>query len=75
MSNGIANMNLTQKKRFWKTLFENKNLAEQLPSLATKYAEDGVTYGFPAYGQVHVMVHAASALGDNFMSDTFIAKV
>lgn len=74
MTVAIGSMNLAERQKFWKTLFEKKNLAPQLPTLATKYAEDGVTYGFPQYGQVHVMVEAASALGDNFMSDTFIVK-
>ncbi len=67
-------MGLTGQQKFWKKLFEIKSLAQQLPTLATKNTKDGVTYGFPQYGQVHVMVEAASALGDNFMSDTFIVK-
>ncbi len=74
LTEAIGSMNLAERQKFWKTLFEKKNLAPQLPTLATKHAEDGITYGFPQYGQVHVMVEAASALGDNFMSDTFIVK-
>lgn len=65
-------MSLEKQKQFWKTLFEEKKLASQLASLAADNADRGVTYDFPQYGKVHVVTQAASALGDNFMSDTFI---
>jgi hypothetical protein len=65
---------LEHQQMFWKTLFENKKFASQLPSLATDHA-DGITYEFyddlPEFGQVQIVVKAASSLGDNFMSDTF----
>lgn len=63
---------LAEQQTFWKTLFELKQLAAQLPSLATDRV-DGVTYDdLPQYGQVHIQAKSASSLGDNFMSDTFI---
>ncbi|XP_057366178.1 uncharacterized protein LOC130687039 [Daphnia carinata] len=62
-------MELAEHQLFWKTLFEEKQLAPKLALLATV---DGVTYDdMPQNGQVHVSVHSASNLGDNFMSDTF----
>ena len=63
---------LADRQLFWKTLFEEKKVAPQLPVLATDHV-DGVTYDdMPQYGQVHIIVQSASSLGDNFMSDTFI---
>ena len=62
---------LEHQQMFWKTLFENKKFASQLPSLATDHV-DGITYDdLPEFGQVQIVVKAASSLGDNFMSDTF----
>ena len=73
--NKMANQlkSLSDRQLFWKTLFEEKKLAAQLPVLATDHV-DGVTYDdLPQFGQVHIVVQSASSLGDNFMSDTFIA--
>ncbi|KAI9561522.1 hypothetical protein GHT06_012481 [Daphnia sinensis] len=64
--------NLAERQAFWRTLFESKQLAGQLVSLATDHV-DGVTYDdLPHYRKVHVVVKPGSSLGDNFMSDTFI---
>jgi hypothetical protein len=64
-------MSLLEQQLFWKTLFEEKKFASQLPSLAANHV-DGVTYDdLPQYGKVQIVVQAASSLGDNFMSDTF----
>jgi hypothetical protein len=64
--------NLKQKQLFWAALFEEKKLASQLASIATKHVE-GITYDdMPQYGQIHVKVESDSTLRDNFQSDTFI---
>jgi len=66
----MADVKLSQD--FWKTLFEAENVAPQLLSISAK--PDGVC--FPSvgqYGEVNFKCHPASKLGDNFMSDTFIA--
>ena len=66
----MADVKLSQD--FWKTLFEADNVAPQLLSISAK--PDGVC--FPSvgqYGEVNFKCHPASKLGDNFMSDTFIA--
>lgn len=63
---------LSDRQLFWQTLFETKQLAAQLASLATNHV-DGVTYDdLPQYGKVHVVAQSGSNLGDNFQSDTFI---
>jgi hypothetical protein len=63
---------LAGRQLFWKTLFEEKQLAPQLAALATEHV-DGITYdGIPKYGKLHVKVECGSTLGDNFQSDTFI---
>jgi hypothetical protein len=70
MTDGIKY--LKQKQLFWAELFEEKKLASQLASIATKHVE-GITYDdMPQYGQIHVKVESGSTLGDNFQSDTFI---
>lgn len=65
---------LVERKKFWKTLFEGKKIASQLPTLATNYNNDGqcIVYQISPYGEVHIQTEFASHLGDNFMSDTFI---
>ncbi|EFX81550.1 hypothetical protein DAPPUDRAFT_317513 [Daphnia pulex] len=64
--------NLKEKQLFWAALFEEKKLASQLASLATKNV-DGITYDdMPQYGQIHVKAESGSTLGDNFQSDMFI---
>ncbi|KAI9561520.1 hypothetical protein GHT06_012479 [Daphnia sinensis] len=64
--------NLVDKQLFWKTLFETKNLAAQLTSLAENQ-DDGVIYDdLLQYGKVHVVAQSGSNAGDNFQSDTFV---
>lgn len=58
--------------QFWTTLFEDHNVTPKLPSIAEQ--PDGVSFPTSAYGKVTVKANAASALGDNFMSDTFIVE-
>jgi len=66
---------LAGRQMFWKTLFEEKQLASQLATLATEHV-DGITYDdIPKYGKLHVRVECGSTLGDNFQSDTFIVTV
>ena len=63
---------LADRQLFWKTLFEGKKLAAQLPVLATDHI-DGVTYDdMPEFGKMHLKVESGSTLGDNFQSDTFL---
>lgn len=69
------NESLTEQRRFWKTIFEEKKLASQLATLASNQADDGwVLFNIPPYGEVHVKSEAGSTLGDNFMSDTYVLK-
>ena len=66
---------LADRQLFWKTLFEGKKLAAQLPVLATDHI-DGVTYDdMPEFGKMHLKVESGSTLGDNFQSDTFIVTI
>lgn len=67
----VVDKKLAEKKLFWKTLFETENLAPQMIPLATQRS-NGIALELPHFGQVRAKVVAASALGDNFMSDTFI---
>lgn len=61
---------LSEQKQFWKVLFEQENVASNLMSLSTNHP-NGIPYELPNFGQVRVRAAPASALGDNFMSDTF----
>ena len=62
-----------EDKKFWTALFEENSLTMQLPILADDKI-DGVTLPSSHSGSVKVKVIRASALGDNFMSDTFLVK-
>ena len=63
----VESQNQTQ---FWKLLCDQENIASHLVSLSTDYP-DGIQYELPNFGKVLVRTAPASALGDNFMSDTF----
>ena len=60
-------------KLFWTTLFEQEKLASQMHSISTN--DEGVSFtNVGQFGNVHIKCRPASALGDNFMSDTFIVS-
>ncbi len=58
--------------RFWTALFEENGLIPKLPEIAGE--PDGRSLSTNEFGQVKVKAAAASAMGDNFMSDTFIVE-
>ena len=66
-------MSLDDERKFWTTLFEENNLTMQLPILADDKI-DGLDLSSSHSGNVKVKAVRASALGDNFMSDTFLVK-
>lgn len=67
---------LSTKQHFWRTLFEENDLARQIPELAINGVNGSETIRLEIshYGEVVVKAKAASTLGDNFMSDTFIVE-
>ena len=59
-------------QRFWTALFEENGLIPKLPEIAGE--TDGRSLPTKEFGQVKVKATPASAMGDNFMSDTFIVE-
>ena len=59
-------------QRFWTALFEENGLIPKLPEIAGE--PDGRSLPTKEFGQVKVKATPASAMGDNFMSDTFIVE-
>ena len=66
-------MNSKDCEIFWTTLFEENELALQLTKLANEKEHDESKLKLPL-GCVKLNVARASALGDNFMSDTYIIE-
>ena len=64
---------LEEERKFWTALFEENNLTLQLPILADDKI-DGIVFSSSHSDSVKVKAVRATALGDNFMSDTFLIK-
>jgi len=65
-------MALENTQRFWTALFEENELIPKLPEIAGE--PDGRSLPTEEFGQVKVKATPASAMGDNFLSDTFIVE-
>ena len=65
---GMENIGTSQL--FWKTLFDENAIAQQLSSILIEL--DGVPFTLGQFGKVTFKCHPASKLRDNFLSDTFI---
>ncbi len=57
---------------FWTALFEENGLIPKLPEIAGEL--DGRSLSTKEFGQVKVKAFPATAMGDNFLSDTFIVE-
>jgi len=53
----------------WKSIYEQENVAPRTAEIAAE--SDGITFDLESYGKVQLLVKPASALGDNYMSDTY----
>ena len=53
----------------WKSIYEQENVAPRTAEIAAE--SDGITFDLESYGKVQLLVKPASAVGDNFMSDTY----
>ena len=68
-------MNSEEFEMFWTSLFEENELTLQLHKLADEKKIPGCQYFISSHsGRMKLDVFRASALGDNFMSDTFIIE-
>lgn len=67
---------LSTKQHFWRTLFEENDLARHIPGCVSTNINGNQTNKFVIshFGEVVVKAKAASTLGDNFMSDTYIVE-
>lgn len=61
-----------QRRNFWKVLFEEHSIAMEIPSLSCN--ESDKSFYVTHFGDVLLKVKAASSLGDNFFSDTYLIK-
>lgn len=57
---------------FWTALFGENGLIPKLPEIAGE--PDGRSLSTKEFGQVKVKASPATAMGDNFLSDTFIVE-
>ena len=56
-------------KQLWKTIFEQERIAHRMVEISS--VTDGISFSLETYGAVQLLVKPASAVGDNYMSDTF----
>lgn len=67
--------NLESKKRFWRILFEEQEIARRITALAEETGPfTPAVYSISHYGEVQVKVNSVSSLGDNFMSDAYVIE-
>lgn len=60
-------------RRFWRTLFEEQEIARRIAALAEETsANTAIVCNISQYGEVRLKVHSTSSLGDNFMSDAYV---
>ena len=65
-----ANQNSEEyKKQLWRAIYEQEHVASRMVEIAAK--KDGITFETEAYGTIQLLVKPASAVGDNYMSDTY----
>lgn len=62
----------SENRIFWEQLFTVNDLANQLLTLSRDFGDCGIEIIHPKFGAAIVKAKPASALGDNFFSDTFI---
>ena len=56
-------------KQLWRTIFEQERIAHRLVEVFSE--KNGITSSLEIYGTVRLLVKPATAIGDNYMSDTF----
>lgn len=54
----------------WKGIYEQERVASRIIEIAAK-KEEGITFQLDGFGEVKLVIKAASGLGDNYMSDTY----
>ena len=54
----------------WKGIYEQERVASRMVEIAAK-KEEGITFELATYGMVKLVAEPASAIGDNYMSDTY----
>jgi len=58
------------KKKLWKSIYEQENVASRMAEIASK-KDEGITFELPLFGVVKLVIATASGLGDNYLSDTY----
>jgi len=56
-------------KQLWKTIFEQERITNRIIEITS--VTDGISFSLETFGTVQLLVKPATAIGDNFMSDTF----
>jgi len=57
------------QKQLWRAIYEQEHVASRMVEIAAK--KEGITFEIEAYGTIQLLVKPASAVGDNYMSDTY----
>ena len=57
------------QKQLWRAIYEQEHVASRMVEIAAK--KEGITFEIAAYGTIQLLVKPASAVGDNYMSDTY----
>lgn len=60
------------KNRIWRYLFETEKLAIRLPEVAQN--EEGIVIRSTLFGNLQVKAKAATATGENFLSDAYLVS-
>ena len=66
-------MTKSEEKQLWKTIFEQERITHRMVEISSE--TNGINFSLETYGAVQLLVKPATAIGDNFMSDTFYITV
>ena len=69
----VCEMTKSEEKQLWKTIFEQERITHRMVEISSE--TNGISISLKTYGTVQLLVKSATAIGDNFLSDTFYITV
>ena len=65
----VCEMTKSEEKQLWKTVFEQERITHRMVEISSETY--GISISLKTYGTVQLLVRSATAIGDNYLSDTF----
>ena len=65
----VPKMTKSEEKQLWKIIFEQEHITNRIIEISSE--PNGISICLETYGTVQLLVKPATAIGDNYLSDTF----